>query len=112
MKTINRTAITILPKKPYVDWANSFGDRGPKMELENNQATTLLIPEEYDEFNYEEFLKNNWKMLFEEELAAWMDDPELWPKNRDYATFKKWFKVIPSDIIYLFGKGPIKIEDF
>jgi len=26
MKTINRTAITIRPKQPYIDWANSFDD--------------------------------------------------------------------------------------
>jgi len=26
MKTINRTAITIIPKQPYVDWADSFND--------------------------------------------------------------------------------------
>jgi len=26
MKTINRTAIAIIPKQPYIDWANSFED--------------------------------------------------------------------------------------
>ncbi len=29
MRLLNRTAITIRPKQPYIDWANSFSDGGP-----------------------------------------------------------------------------------
>ena len=110
MKTINRTAITIIPKKPYIDWANGFKDNGPKLEPSSVHATTLLIPTKYDEFNYEQFIKKKYKIIFEEELAAWMDAPHLWPKNRDYNNFKKWFEVIPSDNILLFGDSPIMEE--
>jgi hypothetical protein len=35
MKTINKTAITITPKQPYIDWANSFDD------AENYDTPTL-----------------------------------------------------------------------
>ncbi len=47
MKTINRSVIKILPKRPYIDWANSFDDDGPPMDLQLIHATPLLIPEEY-----------------------------------------------------------------
>ena len=112
MKTINRTAITIIPKQPYIDWANSFEDDGPKLEPNNVHATTLLIPEKYDEFNYKQFMKKEYKIIFEEELAAWMDTPNLWPKNRDYKKFKKWFEIVPSDNILVFGNDPIVEEEY
>ena len=54
MKPINRTAITILPKQPYIDWADSFND----VKVYFNEAvTTILIPDKYDEFNYETYVK-------------------------------------------------------
>jgi hypothetical protein len=81
MKTINRTVITILPKKPYIDWANSFDDSGPTMTPDSIHATSILIPEEYDEYSYEQFLKKNYKIIFEVELAAWMDDLDSWPSK-------------------------------
>jgi hypothetical protein len=112
MKTINRTVITILPKQPYINWANSFDDDDPKMSLDSIHATSLLIPEEYDEFTYEQFLKKNYKMIFEEELSAWMADPDSWPSEIDYNMFTRWFQIIVSDTVLDLGNDPIIVEDF
>ncbi len=38
MKTINRTAITVIPKQPYIDWANSFEDAE---KYDTPHATTI-----------------------------------------------------------------------
>ena len=112
MQTINRTIITIIPKKPYVDWANSFDDDGPKLYADTLHAISLLIPENYDEYNYELFMKRNYKKIFDAELSSWMEDPDVWPKNRDYNKFKRWFEIIPSDTVFELGEGPIVIEDY
>jgi len=56
MKTINRSAITIIPKKPYIDWANSFDDSGAGYDPESNYGATILMPDDYDELNYEKFI--------------------------------------------------------
>jgi len=58
MSTINRTVVSIIPKKPYIVWANSFDDDGPKLYADTIHATSLLIPGNYDEYNYELFMKN------------------------------------------------------
>jgi hypothetical protein len=112
MKTINRTVITIIPKQPYINWANSFGDDGPKMSMNSIHATSLLIPEKYDEFTYEQFLKKNYKIIFEEELASWITDPDTWPSKMDYNTFTQWFHIIVSDTVLDLGKEPIAAEEF
>jgi len=54
MKTINRTAIPIIPKQPYIDWANSFEDGAGYDEV---HAMTILIPDKYGEFDYGTYLK-------------------------------------------------------
>ena len=109
MKTINRTAITIIPKQPYIDWANSFEDGVGYDEV---HATTILITDKYDEFNYETYLKKIFKQLFEEQLDSWMTDPEDWPKKRTYTIFKEWFDVICSDMTWDCGDGNIEHDEY
>jgi len=111
MKTINRTAITIRPRKPYIDWANSFED-GQPYDPENVHATTLLIPDKYDEFNYEVYLKKVYKIVFQEELESWTADPKLWPKIKSYKMFTEWFEIICSDMTWDYGTGDIEHEVF
>lgn len=110
MQSINRTALTLVPKQPYITWANSFEDGEVYSEGEHF-ASTYLISDDYDEFNYEKYLKKDFAQLFENELEAWMTDPDMWPTNRTYKEFKKWFDVICSDIVWDCGEGDITQED-
>jgi hypothetical protein len=65
MKTINRTAITIIPKQPYIDWADSFND---VKVYYKEVVTTILIPDKYGEFNYEIYLKKSIKLYLKKSL--------------------------------------------
>lgn len=112
MKTINRTVVTISPKQPYLDWANSFEDDGPELDPSESLSTALLIPDRYDEFSYEKFIKQNYVAIFEAELEAWMSDPEGWPKKRSYKKFNEWFKVRVSDTVIDFGSDPVEVEEY
>jgi hypothetical protein len=111
MKTINRTVITIKGKKPYVDWANSFDDGGPKISKNDLHTTAYLIPDTYDEFNYENFLKKNFKTIFDSELESWMTDPRVWPRNRTYKDFKRWFYIQISDLAFDLAKDDLITEE-
>ena len=112
MKTINRTVITIIPRQPYIDWANSFDDNGPKLETDKKLAVSILISDKYDEYNYEKFIKKNYSDIFEEELDAWMSDPNDWPKNRTYQMFNDWFEVLVSEFVIDMGDGSVEHEPF
>lgn len=111
-KTINRTVLVITPKQPYIDWANSFDDGGPTMSVNELRHTAILIPDRYDEFNYKNWLKKNYKEIFVMELESWMVVPESWPKKMTYKVFKEWFEVRVADLAFDFGKGRIEVEDF
>jgi len=108
MKTINRTAITIIPRQPYADWINNFEN---VHEYDGNQATTILIPEKYDEIDYETYVKKIYKEIFEDQLESWTANPDEWPKKRDYQMFKKWFDVLCSDIIWDYVDGDIEHDE-
>jgi len=83
MKTINRTAITIISKQPYTDWINSFEDTAGN---EDPQATTILIPDKYDEIDYEIYLKKIFKTIFEDQLESWTINTDEWPKKTGLST--------------------------
>lgn len=55
-------------------WANSFKDGIGYDEI---HATTILIPDNYGEFDYEKYLKKIIKSVFEEELEfIYLDFPD------------------------------------
>jgi len=64
MRAINRTAVYVGPKQPYIDWANSFDDGGPTLSLDKAHGVTFLIPDTYDETNFEKWLKKNYREIF------------------------------------------------
>ena len=57
MKTINRTVIIVNPRQSYVDWASSFDDDRLLSLDDKIFSTVYMIPDDYDELNYENRLR-------------------------------------------------------
>ena len=49
--------------------------------------------------------------MFEEELNSWYADPELWPKDLSFKSFKKFFEINISTVVYDLGKGAIEKDE-
>ena len=49
--------------------------------------------------------------MFEEELNSWYADPALWPKDLSFKSFKKFFAINISTVVYDLGKGPIEKDE-
>ena len=103
---INRQAVVVKAKQPFVDWINSNpvepGQKRPSftLELVNQDCLVLLIPE-FDSLEEAPEDVGYIKMdIFEESLEAWYTDEDFWPKNRDEKMFDEWFTLeIHSDVI-------------
>lgn len=97
MRLINRTAISIVGAKPYVDWTrrtDSSVDRSPVVVARATPyGTAVLLPELELEEDVQEWVEENAEWLFELQLSAWTDDEAAWPVPRDLKTFKEWFRV-------------------
>ena len=84
MAMLNRTAIILIPKQPYVDWANSLDDDGPRFEISeaNDQLTVFLGPDLDSVDEIDAFVTENFDFFFEHWLFGWSTDPSQWPKRR------------------------------
>lgn len=114
MKLLNRLAVVVRPKAPYVQWANSLNDGGPLLdpELADEEATAFLLPEGDDDREYEALLRSYSGPIFEHELSSWMTDQSTWPPDRSYAQFREWFDVEFHSIIVDLAGGPLVAEEF
>jgi len=96
---VNRAAVLLRYREPAVAWINEADpcDDNPGITLPDTNAerTIYLISDEDadDPETFEKWLKANCLTLFETELEGWYVDASLWPKNRDFKTFKTWFSV-------------------
>ncbi len=107
MEFVNRTALVVRPKQPYIDWADSFDDGGPKYDPDHHQAKVFLIDEVEDTRDIKKVVRRCWQAIFEEEINSWMRDPDVWPQRRTLKVFLEWFEVEVCDVVLDLGRGPI-----
>jgi hypothetical protein len=79
--TINRVAVVVEPKEPYLAWARSLDGDDPTIDTMSREHLTsvYLIEEDADP---EEPLRRHWDWIFAENLHSWHRDPSLWPEPR------------------------------
>lgn len=96
---INRAALLLKYKESAIAWINEAdpmqGGPGLTPEDVNSDRPVYLISDQAADTPkaLEKWIKTNLDVLFESELEGWYTDPDLWPKNRTFALFKKWFEV-------------------
>ncbi len=104
--SVDRSLITLKPTQGFLDWCNDVEriiDPGnPKLldyESVCTQKIAYLTPALDGQKDFDRWLKKNFKVIFEEEVAGWYIDPELWPKKMDFRTFKKFFEIEFIDMV-------------
>jgi len=99
---INRAALIVKPKKPFFDWLLNTSNEYDKPEdrLKPEMLDTevpdskhvYLIPIYDEDKQYNGFLKKHCIEIFNSELNGWYMDPDMWPKDRSWKEFNKWFE--------------------
>ena len=84
---LNRAALIVSPKQPFLDWAASLDDSGLVPDVAG-EHTVYLVPE----FESEEE-GHVYAEIFERELDGWHTDESAWPEKRDFKTFQEWFSI-------------------
>ena len=110
---LNRSAIILKYKPPFIDWINSVDPGGSEpldAEEANNDATVYLIDVE-DEDECEDWLRLNWRPLFEEELEGWYADESLWPEALNYELFRAWITVDFHAMVVDTSDSPLEDDD-
>ncbi len=109
-RTINRAALIVRPKQPYVDWANSVDDDGPRAILQELRTDpSIYLVETIDLLEAVDLLiDDTWEWIFREQLNGWMRDPDLWPDRLTREMFLEWFDCGLSTMIWDMLKTRIK----
>ena len=86
---LNRTALIVRPKKPYIDWVNGLQPGKPLLNLDEEQLeyTIYLVEELSLGLDPGPAIREHYTSIFEQELAGWQRDPNQWPANLDLKTF-------------------------
>ena len=106
MRRVKRTAVIVIPKQPYIDWANSLEEGGVKLGEDFTPEHTIYLVEDITGYMIDkvEIIKPHFEFIFEEEQVSWHRRVSNWPPNRDLATFLEWFEVeIHSLVLDLHG---------
>lgn len=110
MDVVNRGLLLVVPKQPYLDWANGLEHHGPEFHLEEGMPAAYLIPQFGTLEEVDEFIEAAYESIFVEELAAWTGDRDVWPEPRGLERFYEWFSVEYTDLVADLGAEPIRTE--
>jgi hypothetical protein len=105
MKILERSAITITYKKPFVDWNNQLTPELPLHEDMLGESKTYLTKVDFDDAD--KLIRKHYKEIFEMELEGMWTDENDWPQNRDFQLFNEWFRYEISDWVTDLGKGKL-----
>jgi hypothetical protein len=90
---LNRSAIVVKPRQPFLDWLHAVDPTSRDIALPEVVAdpTIYLIPECDSEADVHKFLRELCEEIFVEQLAGWLTDEETWPQDRSFDAFCRWF---------------------
>ena len=93
MPTLNRSAIVVKPKQPFLDWLHEADPTSLELTLSNliRGPTIYLIPECDTDEDVAEVLGELCEEIFEEQPAGWYTNTSTWPRDRGFDVFCCWF---------------------
>lgn len=107
---LNRGALIVRPKQPYLNWALGLDDSGLVPD-QNDEKTIYLIPSFEDDEDAWRIVENIYAEVFDRELQGWHTDESAWPPNRHFAMFKEWFDIELHSVVENLSSDEIIDDD-
>lgn len=110
MRIVNRVAISVVPKEPFMAWMRAIAGNAPEADASADEFATIYLVDERDVFDPQKLLRKHYAMIFEEQLDSWHRDETAWPSRRTFAMFCKWFDATVAEMVWDLGKQPLEAE--
>jgi hypothetical protein len=93
MRAVDRSAILVVPKQPFLDWLRSVDDNNAELTLNDirSEPAIYLIKECVDDLAFLDEVRRIFPVIFEQQLEAWWTEPSDWPALLTFDTFRDWF---------------------
>ena len=113
MRTLNRSAIIVTPKQPFLEWLHSIDASSRDLEMADlrSDPSVYLFPECTNDNELTQHLKRACEEIFEQELESWDRLEEAWPKDRSFEAFQRWFDFSIHWMIFDFADQPLELEE-
>lgn len=99
-KGINRAALVVSYRKPFLDWIKYVDPTTPLSDEKHDSKTIYLLPEEDDSDKWKVYLKKHCREILENELVAWFTDPSTWPKDISWEAFNEWLDYEMHSVVF------------
>ncbi|WP_421864667.1 hypothetical protein [Motiliproteus sp.] len=120
MKLLNRSALLVLPRQPYLDWINALPSEISELEqpldmaaLEAEGRVYLLDEADDDEPDAAKLLaiqlQHSWELLLENELGAWDELGRHWPEPLSQELLQQWFELKPLSLAFDAAREPLML---
>jgi hypothetical protein len=111
LPTGNRFAVTLVVTDAYHDWARScFPDEEEAMPADAlREPTVYLLPE--SDGDLDRLVQQHYKPMLTQELVSWCTDETAWPEDLSYRTFRDFFQVHVTTMVFDLGTEPLDIDD-
>src|SRR5579872_1122324 len=113
MLTLNRTALVVQPKQPFLDWLHGVDPKSHHLTLDElrDDATVYLLPESDSEAAWTEQLRAQYRDIFNEQLDGWFRDQTTWPTPATFKVFTDWFYIESHSMVIDMAKKPLLREE-
>jgi hypothetical protein len=94
--------VIIRPKEPFFEWADSHDNEEPRARSLGVDflTSTILVSDEHVAM---EQIKQHFRSIFEEMLLGWCRSTDLWPRDRSWTVFQRWFDVQIVESVFEFA---------
>jgi hypothetical protein len=112
MLMLNRMAILVTAKQPFLDWLRAVDPTNHELTLDevNHEPAVYLLPECGDD---EEVAAHIWQFcpeIFANELDGWWRRQSDWPRRRTPELFEQWFGWRYHSVVLDLAKEPLVLE--
>ncbi|MFC1610388.1 hypothetical protein ACFL6C_05475 [Myxococcota bacterium] len=112
MRTLNRSALIVRPKTPFIDWLHALPDESNReLTLDDlRRENTVYLLDEVDTVEQAiEQITPFVEDVFSEELAGWWTVESDWPKPLSIKSFLEWFDLELNTVLADVGTEPLRV---
>lgn len=108
LPTVNRFAVLLVPTEAFCRWANSCPGGGSEVSREDvrREPTVYLIPE--GDGDPKDYAERHYRRMLIEELNGWYTDETAWPEDMSIRTFRSFFDVHATSMVFDLGNEPLE----
>lgn len=112
MATLNRSAVVVKPKQPFLDWLHAADPTSHDLNLQDltRESTIYLLPECDTQAALDNALRKRCEEIFMEQLAGWFNDETTWPQDLGFEVFCHWFECQHHSMLVNLCDDPLILE--